>query len=163
MMKSKIRRSVSMSITEDSRIFESSPIMKRKRSLFKRKNLETMAKFKSKLSIDSDWSVISAESSTSLHSLRDRSLTSLKSSKSALGTKLQKVKTSLTRKLRRAKSKTKIIEVMPQEPASIQCKTVYNHILANQQEYVEEYDLVIWEEAYNEKPKFGEKLKNLVK
>ena len=170
----KIRRSVSMNITDEGRIFESSPIV-RKRSLFRRRknNLGDMAKFKSKLSIDSDWSVVSADSRSSLqsrsslHSFRERSLTSFKSGSSALGTKLKKVKLSLSRKLRKVKSKTTITEIPPpvcQSP-QIQCRTVYNHILAGQQEYVEEYDLVIWEEAYETNgatTAFG-KLKKLVK
>lgn len=169
----KIRRSVSMSITDEGRIFESSPKIARKRSLFRRRkqnNLGDMAKFKSKLSIDSDWSVLSVDSRSSvssLHSLRERSLTSIKSGSTALGTKLKKVKLSLSRKLRKVKSKTTITEISPpicqSESPKIQCRTVYNHILAGQQEYVEEYDLVIWEEAYETKNTLGNKLKKLVK
>ena len=161
-MSNKIRRSVSM-VIDDSRIFSSSPIMKRKRSMFSRKSkLDKKAHFKSKLSIDSDWSIVSDESRksvTSLTSLRDHSLTSLRSSKSALGNKLKKVKTTIARKLRRANSKTKITEALPPPPQTIQCRTVYNHILTNNQEYVEEYDLVIWEEDYESKSKLSKLFK----
>ena len=174
----KLTRSISMNINDESRIFHSTPKRFRlpKRKLSQKLSAETLKRCKSKISIDSDWSVVtdaSSEISThsnfrrsniSLQSLREKSLSRISASKlkmEKMGSKLKQAKKTLSSKFKRNLSKTgtKIKETLPQceklEQSAMQnftCKTIQNHIILNtDQEYVEEYDLVIWEEKYVEK------------
>ena len=176
---STIRRSMSVNFGEG-QIFHSTPRQGIrfgvKSKLFRdSKN----PKMKSKLSIDSDWSIVSDDSSVmgglptftrrsniSLNSLREQSLTRLSKSKSKIASKIKKAKNTLQAKFKRSGSKTSIQEdtsrgsYMTDSLDQISCKTIYHHILSKDQEYVEEYDLVIWEENYK-KEGIVQKLKKL--
>ena len=180
----KLTRSISMHINDESRIFHSTPKRFRlpKRKLSTKLSGESLKRCKSKISIDSDWSVVtdaSSEISTSsnfrrsnisLQSLREKSLSRISASKlkmEKMGSKLKQAKKTLSSKFKRNLSKTgtKIKETLPQceklEQPNFTCTTIQNHIILNtDQEYVEEYDLVIWEEKFVEKEKpFIQRLK----
>ena len=180
---SKLRRSVSVNFSEDSRIFHSTPQTLRARLNLRPKRTssiksvlteEALKRFKSKLSIDSDWSVVGSDysetessgipeirrSNISLHSLRERSLSRIQNSK--IGSKLRKAKKSLKAKFKKDTTSPSLPPLPPVPyQGDFKCQTIFNHILLHDnQEYVEEYDLVIWEEKYEEKSKFSKKMKS---